>query len=544
MNLKENLKIIFKREKNKLIKLTLCKGLTTSLRILNPLIIGVYIDVLITSKNLNLVYKFIGIFLIISIISLYLNYIISISLSKLRLKLSNNLLIITIEHLNKCKISHIKTYNSSYLTQRITQDSNQVIEFLLNNITMFFIQMFILIIESIIIIKINITFFILVIVIGVVNLLIYINNKNKLYKEKLRIIEAQNNYFSTIHEDIDNIYFIKVHAIYKEIKTRVSEKFNTYFDTFNSFVKFQSKYELTQSVPSGMINLTILLYGGIGIINNKFSIGQFTVLNSYANMILSSVTFFIQFSTIYQGFKTAYTRLEEIFEIGLEQNSCEDLDDIKHIKMVDVSLTYSDKLILNNINISFEKGNIYNIVGTNGSGKTSLLNILLNIEQNYNGQIYYNGVDVKKLNCYKLRKEKISFVEQDTTILNDFLYKNLILLNDKNYCTLFDKNLNENLVNLLLSVKKLESNKFISKSTLSGGEQKKISILRSTLKNSNLIILDEPTNALDKQSIYYLKNYLNDIKSQKIIIIVSHSPTLDDIIDYTINLSLLNSKVI
>ena len=135
------------------------------------------------------------------------------------------------------------------------------------------------------------------------------------------------------------------------------------------------------------------------------------------------------------------------------------------------------------------------------------------------GEIFYNGISLNDLDMPKIRRQKVSYVEQHPTMFNisvqNYLhfgvdyselvgYNQSILLKMFELEYLLDKEINEN------------------GSNLSGGEKQKLSIVRSLSKDSSLILLDEPTSALDQKSITTLIEYLELRKQQAIIVIVSH----------------------
>ena len=276
----------------------------------------------------------------------------------------------------------------------------------------------------------------------------------------------------------------------------------------------------------------------MGIINNKISIGEFIILNSYSTMLLGNISYFVEFSNVYQNYIVSYNRLKELFNIPLDRmdNNKFDIqlneDNFERISLSNISLSYDNKYILNNINMSFQKGYIYNIVGSNGCGKTTLLNLLLFVEENYSGEVFYNNINIRSANLALIRNELVSFVEQDPVILNDSLKSNIEVLCINNIHE-YNAKLDKELFMIFNSLDNLEENKTLSKNVLSGGEQKKISIIRALSKDTPIIILDEPTNSLDMQSIILLKDYLKRIKSKKLIIMISHSEIFDDIVDCT-----------
>lgn len=167
---------------------------------------------------------------------------------------------------------------------------------------------------------------------------------------------------------------------------------------------------------------------------------------------------------------------------------------IDSVKLEDFSFSYNSKKIFEHFNYEFHKGNIYLIKGKNGVGKTTLINNILGLYiESYGGDILYNNYSIKELNLYEMRKNLISITEQEPVLF----YQGNILKNIEN-------NSNAAAMRLIKNF----GLKDIGVEQCSGGEKQKISIINSLLKNGELLILDEPSSALDKNSTIYLQKEL------------------------------------
>lgn len=177
----------------------------------------------------------------------------------------------------------------------------------------------------------------------------------------------------------------------------------------------------------------------------------------------------------------------------------------------------NDKLLYKDVNISLQEG-IYILQGENGCGKSTLFNILYKLES-YNGEILIDNKELSIIDTDIYRSNICSYITQKTD-----LFKHLTL---KENIEVLNLNLNklDDLLDMLY-LKDIYESKTIYKK-FSGGEKKKSQILINLLKDTNIILMDEPENNLDEESILNLIKYLN--KLNKIIIISSHS--LDEFID-------------
>ena len=203
---------------------------------------------------------------------------------------------------------------------------------------------------------------------------------------------------------------------------------------------------------------------------------------------------------------------------------------LKHIQK-----NYSNKSVLKDINAAFDQKNtIYTIIGKSGSGKTTLFNILLGLDQSYDGEYILGHQDVRTFN-YKnwsdVRSNQICTVFQDYKLLENFtVYENLLYASTLEYET--TKKRIEELVKIFNL--DLEINQKVHQ--LSGGQKQRLAIARAIFNHPDILLMDEPSANLDEENINDLKKYLQLIKKDTIIIIISHDRDLTDISDITYHL--------
>ena len=202
------------------------------------------------------------------------------------------------------------------------------------------------------------------------------------------------------------------------------------------------------------------------------------------------------------------------------------------------SVTYgydSKSLFLNNLNFKIEKNSIVGVIGSSGSGKTTLLNLLIGFYKPISGKIFVDDQNINNLDDHRSWLANIGYVPQNSFIFDDTIYNNISLgfSNDnrdeqklksaleKSQLVDFTKNL-ENGLNTSLGE---------LGSKISGGQKQRIALARVLYQNKDVIILDEATNSLDKNTeLKFLEN-LKKLKDKKTIIIVSHDISVMDICD-------------
>lgn len=190
-----------------------------------------------------------------------------------------------------------------------------------------------------------------------------------------------------------------------------------------------------------------------------------------------------------------------------------------------VSLKYPGKntFALQNINLEIRPGEHIALVGTSGSGKTSLVNLIPKFWLPTEGKISIDGIDLDQITLTSLRNS-ISIVSQDTYLFNDSIKNNIVYGLD----SYTEEDLNKVIEAAALSdfisslPKGLDSPVGENGKLLSGGQRQRISIARALLKNAPIIIFDEATSALDSQSESIIKNAMDNLFTGKTMITIAH----------------------
>lgn len=202
------------------------------------------------------------------------------------------------------------------------------------------------------------------------------------------------------------------------------------------------------------------------------------------------------------------------------------------LKLDNVSYRYddaeADDYVLKNINYSFETGKVYAIKGKSGSGKTTLLSLLSGLENNYEGSIEFAGKELKNIDLDNYRSRDIGIVFQSYNLLPHLTaIENIIL--SMNVSNLNIANKEEQAISLMEKVGLTKNQKDRRVLKLSGGEQQRVAIARSLSYNPLMILADEPTGNLDKETENeILKIFKNLAKEDKCIIIVTHLENVCD----------------
>ena len=246
---------------------------------------------------------------------------------------------------------------------------------------------------------------------------------------------------------------------------------------------------------------------------------QASVLILFVQLMNSVMNPLIQVPTLISkrnSCKPLFKKLDEI----IKTEECGEKETVKFensIKVTNLEFAYEDNNILNGIDFEFKKGKSYALVGASGSGKTTLLNLLAGRYQEYNGEINYDGKELKTLSIDSLF-EKMAYVEQNVFVFDDSIVNNVTMYSNVDEDALA-RALEKAGLQALIEEKGVDYKCGENGSNLSGGEKQRISIARALIKNAELLFMDEATSALDSETSSNVMHSVLDIEHLSKIVI-------------------------
>lgn len=330
----------------------------------------------------------------------------------------------------------------------------------------------------------------------------------------------------------DSIPCIRVVKAFSGEK-RAVEKFERYNDewlgTQLSASRITSSYPMIMGFLVTIGSLAIWAFGGQWVINEtgELTAGVLVSFISYTSMFYSPINFFASLGDSYQSALSSVERIMDILDAEPEYNK-EDGIKPEHIRgaieFKDVNFSFDKtKKVLSDINFKIEPGDIVGIVGTTGSGKSTLINLLMRYYDSYEGQITVDDIDIRDLDlqCYRAH---IGYVQQEPMMFSDTVYNNIAygdpdappeavihaadVANAHNFIVLqpdaYDCMLGERGVGL------------------SGGERQRVSIARAILKNPSILIFDEATAAVDSETEELIQQAIDRLISGRTTLMIAH----------------------
>ena len=212
------------------------------------------------------------------------------------------------------------------------------------------------------------------------------------------------------------------------------------------------------------------------------------------------------------------------------------------LSLQNISFSYDKTPVLRDLSYEFEKGKIYCIIGKSGAGKTTLLSLLSGLAKPSAGEIFYNGKSISKIDKYTFRSRYIGVVFQSFNLITKYTaLENVVLSMDVSGCKIKDKK--QKALDLLDSVglDEDEANRRVLK--LSGGQQQRVAIARALSYDPDIILADEPTGNLDRDTQKEIMDIFRELASAgKCVILVSHSPDVAEMCDERYELTKISGK--
>ena len=275
----------------------------------------------------------------------------------------------------------------------------------------------------------------------------------------------------------------------------------------------------------------VILIGSQDVLSNKMTSGD---LSSFLFYSIISATSLVALSQIAGQLQSASASAERIFELlDIKSPVKEKLDFEKFIETKNIDIKFSeisfsypsrkDFDVLKNFNLEIKQGQKIAIVGSSGSGKSTILQLLLRFYDIDKGSISLNSQDIRNLSFADLRKN-FSYISQDCFIFSGTILENIAYVDKSITAEIVERIIEENSALHFIKDLPLGVNSFVGEKgiKLSGGERQRIAIARAIIKDSPILLLDEATSALDNQNEKYINQAMFNFARDKTVITVAH----------------------
>lgn len=272
-----------------------------------------------------------------------------------------------------------------------------------------------------------------------------------------------------------------------------------------------------------------LLYGSNLVLKNEISIGDLIAFNGYLAILEAPVTWIPWLLGRAKKFKVSFDRLDKMFKLpeeeieDFEKNNNDKLEGNIEIKNLTYKYPGYIETVLENININIKKGESLGIIGVIGSGKTTLMNLLLKLYDVERGKIFIDGKDINDIKVKTIR-DNICYITQDNFLFSATLKENINLFKDEYKDEDIEESTKQAMIYDEISSMEEGINTVIGEKgiDLSGGQKQRVVISRAFLNNSNIIIFDDTFSALDNRTEQHVLNNIKELTKNKTCIIVSN----------------------
>ena len=347
---------------------------------------------------------------------------------------------------------------------------------------------------------------------------------SKKFKERQQAFENLSDF---TQENFSGITVIK--AFVRELKEAMffNKKNMELYDKNLKFIKYIIIINIAVGIALNIVILSILLFGSYLVIYggaNGFTAGQLTEYLSYFFALIWPTMAISQFIQIQSQAKGSADRIGKFLDREIEIKDSENAivkDDLKgSIKVENLTFQYPDGTspVLNNVSFEINQGEMVGVLGRTGSGKSSLVDLLLRIYNLDKNQVYIDGIDIMDLSIHSVRNA-IGYVPQDNFLFSDTITNNIgfALENPTEDMVVESAKLADVYENVSEFKDGFETMLGERGVTVSGGQKQRISIARALAKNPEVLILDDSVSAVDTKTEEAIIKNLHRIDRKSVV---------------------------
>lgn len=341
-------------------------------------------------------------------------------------------------------------------------------------------------------------------------------------KQELAVLLSQ------LEEHISGIQIIKSYVAERRVHKHFSDSNQRYFRYMNKTMFRRDLSSPVSEVLGALILVVIVWYGGNLILNTNELEADFFI--TYIVLFYQVTVPAKSLSNAFYDIKRGEASADRVLEILETENEMTDAADAKEVsvfesdlKLVDVTFSYEEKVVIDQLSLTIKKGSSVALVGQSGSGKSTIASLINRFYDPQGGSILLDGQDIRTLK-QKSYRHLIGFISQDAVLFNDTIRNNIAFGVES-----------ATEEEIITAAKIANAHTFICEQEqgydtiigdrgmkLSGGQRQRLTIARAILKDPQLLILDEATSALDSESEQLVQEALEQVLQNRTSIVIAH----------------------
>lgn len=379
-------------------------------------------------------------------------------------------------------------------------------------------------------------------------IVIFMMNIGKKVQKRFKIVQENFAAISDkVQENINGIRVIKAY-VQEEYESKNFEKLNIeMMDSNLKMIRVSALLSPFIEIAFSISFATNLIVGGNMVLVGSISLGDFIAFNGYLTMIMKPINSIGRVITIFQRGVASLKRLNEVFDVEPEIKDgkiCIDKPLKGEIEFRDLSFSYpnSKENSIEEIGFKIPQGSTVGILGKTGSGKTTLVNLLLKLYNVEDKKVFIDGIDINEYSLKALR-EGVGYVPQENFLFSASIKDNIKFFKDTYKDIEVEEaakisSIYESIVTFPKGFDTILGERGVN---LSGGQKQRISIARAVIKNPSILILDDSLSAVDTVTESRILKNLKKFRKDKTTLIIAHRISAIKDADYIIVLK--NGKI-
>lgn len=527
--LKSLLKLISGEHKN--LWLALIAILVNSgLLLLGPLLVGHTVDTYIRTKQFHGVLIFGGILLVMYMIAMVTGYTQTRLMGGVGQRMLYTLRNAIFNKLQELPVSFFNQNKAGDLISRVNNDTDKLNQFFSQSLMQFIGSIVTMIGAGIFLLSINLELGAATLAPAVVIVLFTVALSPWVKRKNAKNLKSVGGMSAEIQESLSNFKVIIAFNRRDYFRKRFNEANTKNYKTAIGAGLANNIFVPVYGLLSSIAQLITLLFGIYLISKGNFTLGLLVSYISYTTNFYNPLRQLAALWTSFQVAMASWDRISQILslESNLKQISLnEKATSSALMEFKNVHFSYDDsKEILHNINLRFEKGKTYALIGPTGGGKTTTASLISRLYDPTKGTVLLNGKDIRSFSAEE-RTQKIGFILQEPFLFTGTVKEN-ILYGNSQYAAVTDaeleKIIEEANLNALLAIfdEGLNTQITSGSDSISLGQKQLIAFMRAVLRNPELLILDEATANIDTITEQLLGNILNKLSKETTLVIIAH----------------------